>query len=840
MSKHYVSKTLTTAATLAALTTAAYTQTVHADSIKNNSDTKQQANTPTGDGTVPAKEASSTTSSADSASSASSASSRSSVESSASSSSTNDKADAASSSSDASSVKSQSSSTETTKASSTDSSRTSTTKESAARDVSTADSSSKASSTETNANTSSSVNDRSNAASASSAADTSFATKDTADNTTASSSAKDTSATSSSNRAVTAKTNDATATSSSAKDESATPASTTAKKSSSKSARNADTTATTAASTTPTKDRATASSTAPVVHTTTTTRTAKKVVTPAEVAATKTPIKATALYVNDGSAPVDVSGLTANQIAFLTSIKPGAINGWTEHGVLPSLTAAQAILESGWGQSTLAAQYHNLFGIKGSYNGKTVNMPTQEYENGRYVTIDDYFRAYRNNSESIVDHDLFLTQNPRYNNLLNVKDSNTVTSLISSDGYATAPNYTPLLRELISDYDLTAWDQIAFKLDSERGASNTSSTATTTVTSGATTTKTNTVNTYYRVKSGDTASAIASTHGTTIAKIATWNNIKNINLIYVSQNLIVAQTTKTVTVPVSARTRHTRTASKTSTATKTITTMTNITYTVKSGDTLSGIASKYNTTARTIASKNNIKNMNLINVGQKLIVGTTTKTVTVPVSARTRHTNTTSKTSTATKTTTNVTYTVKSGDTLSGIASNYNTTARAIASKNHIKNMNLIGVGQKLIVGTTTKPVTIRVSSRTHHANTASTSASRNNASKRVATYYTVKSGDTLSGIASKHNTTVNTLATNNKITNTNMIRVGQVLLVGGRTSRSSSSTRSSSVSSRSYKIKSGDNLWTLAVAHGMSVSHLKALNGLTSDTIYAGQILKF
>lgn len=771
MSKHYLSKTLTTAATLAALTTAAYTQTVHADSIKNNSDTKQQANTPTGDGTVPAKEASSTASSAASASSASSASSSSSVESSASSSSANDTADAASNSSDASSVKAQSSSTETTKASATDSSQTSVTKESATRDVSTADSSSKASSTETNADTSATVKDGSNAASASSAADTSSATNDTASNTTSSSSAKDTRATSSSNSVATAKTNESAATSSSAKDESAVPASTTAEKSSSKSAdnasasnasaSNADTTATTATSTTPAKDRVTASSTAPVVHTTTTIRTAKKVVTPAESAATKTPISTTARYVDDGSAPVDVSGLTATQIAFLTSIKPGAINGWTQYGILPSLTAAQAILESGWGQSTLAAQYHNLFGIKGSYNGKTIDMPTQEYENGKYVTIDDDFRAYDNNSESIVDHDLFLTQNSRYNNLLNVKDSNTVTSLISSDGYATAPNYTPLLHELISDYNLTAWDQIAFKLDPERGASNTSST-TTTVTSGAATTKTNTVNTYYRVKSGDTASAIASKHGTTIAKIATWNNIKNINLIYVGQSLIVAQTTKTITVPVSARKHHTRTASKTSTATKTIKSTTNITYTVKSGDTLSGIASKHNTTARTIANKNNIKNMNLIHVGQKLIVGTTTKTVTVPVSSRTRH------------------------------------------------------------------------------ANTSSTSASRTNASKRVATYYTVKSGDTLSGIASKHNTTVNTLATNNKITNTNMIRVGQVLLVGDRTSHSNSSTRSSSVSSRSYKIKSGDNLWTLAVAHGMTVSHLKALNGLTSNTIYAGQTLKF
>ena len=80
----------------------------------------------------------------------------------------------------------------------------------------------------------------------------------------------------------------------------------------------------------------------------------------------------------NGAASLNTAGLTAAQKAFLDSIHDGAISTWKQYGVLPSLTAAQAIIESGWGQSSLASQYHNLFGIKGSYNGHSVTLPRRE------------------------------------------------------------------------------------------------------------------------------------------------------------------------------------------------------------------------------------------------------------------------------------------------------------------------------------------------------------------------------------------------------------------------------------------------------------------------------
>ncbi len=101
----------------------------------------------------------------------------------------------------------------------------------------------------------------------------------------------------------------------------------------------------------------------------------------------------------------------------------------------------------------------------------------------------------------------------------------------------------------------------------------------------------------------------------------------------------------------------------------------NITYIVKSGDTLSGIASKYGTTYQKLASYNGISNPNIIRVGQ---------VIKIP--------------SGNTQAPTKEYYTVKSGDNLSSIAKKYGTTVNQLVSWNNIKNANLIYPGQKLRV----------------------------------------------------------------------------------------------------------------------------------------------
>lgn len=66
------------------------------------------------------------------------------------------------------------------------------------------------------------------------------------------------------------------------------------------------------------------------------------------------------------------------QSDFINKIKDGVVKTWDTHQVLPSISAAQAILESNWGRSGLAVKGNNLFGIKGEYEGQSVLMETSE------------------------------------------------------------------------------------------------------------------------------------------------------------------------------------------------------------------------------------------------------------------------------------------------------------------------------------------------------------------------------------------------------------------------------------------------------------------------------
>ena len=147
------------------------------------------------------------------------------------------------------------------------------------------------------------------------------------------------------------------------------------------------------------------------------------------------------------------------------------------------------------------------------------------------------------------------------------------------------------------------------------------------------------------------------------------------------------------------------------------------TYIVQSGDTLSAIAAKYNTTYQNLAAINGIGDPDHINVGQVLKV-------------------------TGQPTTEN-TYFVQAGDTLSGIAIKFGTTVSDLVSRNHISNPNVIYVGQKLYL-----------------------------AGNGQSNTYTVQAGDTLSGIAAKFGKTWQALAQKNDIANPNVIYVGQTIQI--------------------------------------------------------------
>lgn len=184
-----------------------------------------------------------------------------------------------------------------------------------------------------------------------------------------------------------------------------------------------------------------------------------------------------------------------------------------------------------------------------------------------------------------------------------------------------------------------------------------------------------------------------------------------------------------------------------------------------------------------------------------------------------------------------IVYVVKNGDYLGRIASRNRCTVAQIKRWNGLKSNN-IRAGQRLVIyrgggG----PSTSSSSSSTTAAASSSSSSSSTQSSTPTGTY-TVKSGDTLSGIATRHGVTVNQLKQWNGLTSNN-IRVGQKLKLNSSSSASSASASSSGDYS-TYTVKSGDSLYSIAKNYsGVSAQDIMNFNGMSSSNIKPGMKIK-
>lgn len=151
--------------------------------------------------------------------------------------------------------------------------------------------------------------------------------------------------------------------------------------------------------------------------------------------------------------------LTTEQ--FISQIGEEARELCQENDLYASVMIAQAVVESASGSSGLSCEpYNNLFGIKGSYEGKSVRMKTQEDDGkGNLETIVAEFRRYPSLTESLKDYVGLLTGDSLY---ASVKKSNTSTYEDACDylqgHYATSTTYSRTLKAYIDTYDLTQFD----------------------------------------------------------------------------------------------------------------------------------------------------------------------------------------------------------------------------------------------------------------------------------------------------------------------------------------------------------------------------------------------
>ncbi|SEG38344.1 glucosaminidase domain-containing protein [Sphingobacterium lactis] len=232
-------------------------------------------------------------------------------------------------------------------------------------------------------------------------------------------------------------------------------------------------------------------------------------------------------------------GTSMSGLAYIDRYKGIAIEEMNKYGIPASIKLAQAILESGNGNSYLATNANNHFGIKcgGSWSGRSVNRPDD--------TANDCFRVYNDPEQSFRDHSQFLLRK-RYEKLFTLRkdDYKGWARGLKAAGYATNPRYPELLIDLIERYDLQQYDraeqpaeaiarvekveeviEIKKEVEPEVPVEEI---------------KKPVVMKIYEVKIGDTLSAIARQNNVSVEDIKQWNGL-SVDNVYQGQLLVVSK-----------------------------------------------------------------------------------------------------------------------------------------------------------------------------------------------------------------------------------------------------------------------------------------------------------
>lgn len=157
-----------------------------------------------------------------------------------------------------------------------------------------------------------------------------------------------------------------------------------------------------------------------------------------------------------------IAGSKITQQEYINLWKETAIQQMNIHKIPASITLAQGILESGYGNSDLAQIANNHFGIKcHGWQGETFYKDDDQ--------VNECFRKYSKAEQSYEDHSLFLTSKTRYAGLFSydIKDYKSWAKGLKDAGYATNPKYPQLLIDLIEKLHLDEFDKVSLASSNE-------------------------------------------------------------------------------------------------------------------------------------------------------------------------------------------------------------------------------------------------------------------------------------------------------------------------------------------------------------------------------------
>src|SRR5699024_4447359 len=163
---------------------------------------------------------------------------------------------------------------------------------------------------------------------------------------------------------------------------------------------------------------------------------------------------------------INSSSLNQAQLDFIHKVVPVAVEVAQEYKLYPSIIVAQSILESDWGQSSLAVNANNLFGIKGSYNGNYHMHETHEDDcSGHQYKIIDKFAKYPSYKESIESNAQLIREGLTWDKnfysgawVENTSNYQEATQFLTGT-YATDIYYNQKVNKVIQDYQLDQLDE---------------------------------------------------------------------------------------------------------------------------------------------------------------------------------------------------------------------------------------------------------------------------------------------------------------------------------------------------------------------------------------------